>query len=193
MASKKDLLKNLRDYSPEEIAEAVKTGTVTLYELGKESEGAFTPLLKRKVKEILDRPGPTPDKEVQAGEVNKPVPSPSVDSSEPSAPAVIETPTSDIIKIEQPDSISAEEPSTEYNSSTTMEDVIDNKGMFNKPFSFKGRIRRLEYGISFIIYFIWYMIVEVASKTPNLSQGAAIIILIARNTKNIQLFPERPA
>ena len=60
-----------------------------------------------------------------------------------------------------------------------MEDVIDNKGMFNKPFSFKGRIRRLEYGISFIIYFIWYMIVEVASKTPNLSQGAAIIILIS--------------
>lgn len=179
MASKKDLLKNLRDYSPEEIAEAVKTGTVTLYELGKESEGAFTPLLKRKVKEILDRPEPTPDKEVQAGEVNKSVPSPSVDSSEPSAPAVIETSTPDIIKIEQPDSISAEEPSTEYNSSTTMEDVIDNKGMFNKPFSFKGRIRRLEYGISFIIYFIWYMIVEVASKTPNLSQGAAIIILIS--------------
>ena len=55
MASKKDLLKNLRDYSPEEIAEAVKAGTVTLYELGKESGGAFTPLLKRKVKEILNR------------------------------------------------------------------------------------------------------------------------------------------
>lgn len=179
MASKKDLLKNLRDYSPEEIAEAVKAGTVTLYELGKESEGAFTPLLKRKVKEILDRPEPALDKDVEAKEVNKSVPSPSIDSSEPSAPAVIETSTPDIIKIEQPDSISAEEPSTEYNSSTTMEDVIDNKGMFNKPFSFKGRIRRLEYGISFIIYFIWYMIVEVASKTPNLSQGAAIIILIS--------------
>ena len=179
MASKKDLLKNLRDFSPEEIAEAVKAGTVTLYELGKESEGAFTPLLKRKVKEILDRPEPALDKDVQAKEVNESVPSPSVDSSEQSTPAIIETSTPDIIKIEQPESISAGETSTEFNSSTTLEDVIDNKGMFNKPFSFKGRIRRLEYGISFIVYFIWYMIIEIASKTPNLSQGAAILILIS--------------
>ena len=50
MATKKELLKNLRKYSPEEIAEAVKTGEVSLYELSKETEGAFTPLLKKKVK-----------------------------------------------------------------------------------------------------------------------------------------------
>jgi uncharacterized membrane protein YhaH (DUF805 family) len=30
--------------------------------------------------------------------------------------------------------------------------------MFSLPFSFKGRIRRLEYGISCIIYFVWYVI-----------------------------------
>ena len=180
MASKKDLLKNLRDYSPEEIAEAVKSGTVTLYELGKESEGAFTPLLKRKVKEILDRPEPSLGKEVEAkAEINESVQSPSVGSSEQSASAVIETSTPEIIKIEQPESISTEEPSTEYSSSITMEDVIDNKGMFNKPFSFKGRIRRLEYGVSFIIYFVWYLFVDVAGKSSNLSQGAAIIILIS--------------
>lgn len=28
--------------------------------------------------------------------------------------------------------------------------------MFRNPFSFNGRIRRLEYGLSFIIYYIWF-------------------------------------
>lgn len=54
MATKKELLKNLRKYSPEEIAEAVRTGEVSLYELSKETEGAFTPLLKKKVKVLLE-------------------------------------------------------------------------------------------------------------------------------------------
>ena len=29
--------------------------------------------------------------------------------------------------------------------------------MFKKPFSFEGRIRRLEYGLSFLIYLVWYV------------------------------------
>lgn len=58
MATKKELLKNLRKYSPEEIAEAVSTGEVSLYELSKETEGAFTPLLKKKVKALLEKPAP---------------------------------------------------------------------------------------------------------------------------------------
>ncbi|MDR0873394.1 MAG: DUF805 domain-containing protein [Prevotellaceae bacterium] len=32
--------------------------------------------------------------------------------------------------------------------------------MFSAPFSFEGRIRRLEYGISFIIYFVVYLLAE---------------------------------
>jgi uncharacterized membrane protein YhaH (DUF805 family) len=180
MASKKDLLKNLRDYSPDEIAEAVKAGTVTLYELGKESGGEFTPLLKRKVKEILNRAESAPNEDVKMNDkVSKSAQSPSLDSREQSTPAVIETPASDIIQIDQPESVSTEEIGTEINSYVTTEDVIDNKRMFNKPFSFKGRIRRLEYGITFIIYIIWYIIVDVAVKTQNLSQGTAIIILLS--------------
>lgn len=35
------------------------------------------------------------------------------------------------------------------------------KGMFNNPFSFEGRIRRTEYGISYILYFICAVIVNV--------------------------------
>ena len=31
--------------------------------------------------------------------------------------------------------------------------VIDNRGMFRRPFSFKGRIRRTEYGLSLLLYY----------------------------------------
>ena len=37
--------------------------------------------------------------------------------------------------------------------------VVEPKKMFSAPFSFKGRIRRMEYGLSSIIYFIAYSIV----------------------------------
>lgn len=48
MATKKELLKNIQGYSPEEIADAIRAGIVTLYELGHDTEGQFTPLLKNK-------------------------------------------------------------------------------------------------------------------------------------------------
>ncbi len=35
--------------------------------------------------------------------------------------------------------------------------------MFNNPFSFDGRIRRTEYGISFIIYMVLYFIIRFSS------------------------------
>lgn len=56
MVSKKELLKNIQSYSPEEIADAIRAGIVTLYELGHDTEGQFTPLLKKQVKDILARP-----------------------------------------------------------------------------------------------------------------------------------------
>jgi uncharacterized membrane protein YhaH (DUF805 family) len=48
------------------------------------------------------------------------------------------------------------------------------KGMFSSPFSFDGRIRRLEYGISFIIYCIVYSIVLAMIES---SKGFGIIII----------------
>ena len=50
--------------------------------------------------------------------------------------------------------------------------------MFQHPFSFNGRIRRLEYGISVIIYSIWAIVANVAADDPNISGGAAILILV---------------
>ncbi len=34
--------------------------------------------------------------------------------------------------------------------------------MFSNPFSFKGRIRRLEYGLSFIIFYAYLLVVSIA-------------------------------
>ena len=60
MASKKEILKNITNYTPEEIADAVRSGVVSMYELGKNTEGAFTPLLRKRVKELLEQtPMPT--------------------------------------------------------------------------------------------------------------------------------------
>lgn len=53
MVKKKHLLNNLRDYSADEIAQAVYNGEVTIYELSHNSAGAFSPLLRRRVEEIL--------------------------------------------------------------------------------------------------------------------------------------------
>lgn len=153
MVSKKELLKNIQSYSPEEIADAIRAGIVTLYELGHDTEGQFTPLLKKQVKDILARPV-----------------TPHVVSVSTSQNTTEETTNKQSVMN------AAEEPSFEENGevntpfvmpSQEQESNNDNKetntiytenkskpGMFRNPFSFKGRIRRLEYGISFIIMVI---------------------------------------
>lgn len=50
--------------------------------------------------------------------------------------------------------------------------------MFKKPFSFKGRIRRTEYGLSLIIYGIPATILNILSES-DVSVGAAIIALLS--------------
>jgi len=50
-------------------------------------------------------------------------------------------------------------PKIESAESNVHQTVITKQGMFSKPFSFDGRIRRTEFGFSLIIYFIVYIIV----------------------------------
>lgn len=75
--NKKELLENVRAYSAEEIAQAVRTGLVTEYELKSETQGQFTPLLQRQVKRILEakETAPTPNNEQSPAETitNTPV------------------------------------------------------------------------------------------------------------------------
>lgn len=56
-------------------------------------------------------------------------------------------------------------------------DVIKNK-MFKNPFSFKGRIRRLEYGLSLIIYYFISTILSAASSNINERTDGFLFILI---------------
>ena len=168
MATKKELLKNLRKYSPEEIAEAVKTGEVSLYELSKETEGAFTPLLKKKVKVLLEKPAPVTTTNLHEQTSANPISELSVaNSTEQNESLAIET--ADVFQ------------QTENNTTSTVgeqEHATSNKGMFKRPFSFHGRIRRTEYGISFIIYFIWAMILNVSNQSSDVPAGMAIFLLV---------------
>lgn len=146
MASKKELLKNITNYTPEEIADAVRSGIVSMYELGKDTEGTFTPLLRKRVKELLEQaPMPTVENDKE-------------DVSEIEKSAVSDSSTTEDISI--PDEleiapIAEELPSLIKEDTQTTQDSIENKpSMFRNPFSFSGRIRRTEYGLSMIICFV---------------------------------------
>lgn len=171
MASKKELLKNLRDYTPEEIAEAVKAGIVTIYELAKESDGAFTPLLRKQVKDILDKPTPI-DVASSSSEAGQNSQIPTIETTE--------LPVSNIIQTDTVESASIENESiTEDTVSYIDEDVIDNKGMFKRPFNFMtGRIRRMEYWLSMLIFYAYAFIVGMFVGAANGSEGVMYLLLI---------------
>ncbi len=190
MINKKDLLKDIRKYSPEQIAEAIRTGEVSMYELGKETEGAFTPLLKRQVKEILER-----EAQIEKKEASEPFSS-NMDKNAKLAKekshSVIEEKTSFKMDISDEPSIETlsldledtvlEVPNTTQSAETTT-DIDNSQGMFSRPFSFKGRIRRTEYGITTIIGFIISMLMEVMinsieSSNYDISDGIIVLYLI---------------
>lgn len=83
------------------------------------------------------------------------------------------------IDLEKPD---VSLPSTDSNIEQPNSDYIEESGlrvekqrMFAHPFSFHGRIRRLEYGLSYIIYLVWYSFASVFSEGDG---DGAIIYLI---------------
>jgi len=53
----------------------------------------------------------------------------------------------------------------------------EKQSMFKRPFSFKGRIRRLEYGLSMLIYFVYVLPMELIDEN-DLSAGFAIFWLL---------------
>ncbi len=177
MATKKELLKNIQGYSPEEIADAIRAGIVTLYELGHDTEGQFTPLLKKQVKEILARPT-TPhaglvitSHDSTEGMVNK---QSSMDANDettlegnPLENALFITPSQD-------NESGNENKGIEINYIETK----SKPGMFRNPFSFRGRIRRLEYGLSVIIMVIVNTIMQVILSVVESSNGSEGLIIL---------------
>ena len=184
MATKSDILNNLREYSSDQIVEAINAGVVTIYELSK--SGNLTPLMRKRIEQKLAAPPTSPAEEPQRlapiaeqetpttneviENIEIPIPEPR-DYEIPTAFHIPEAPN--ISATDEPILSNATKPLTETATSNSSE------GLFNKPFSFNGRIRRLEYGISAIIYLVWYVIMQAMMITPNPSTGASIFVLIS--------------
>lgn len=126
--------------SAEEIAAAIKAGQVTLYELSK--SGNLTPLKKRKIEEALSRPAPA-------------VPPAPEAAGEPEAPAPSFNPVAPPPPVPEPDPVT---PESEPDPAPSVQQ--HSPKMFQRPFSFKGRIRRTEYWLSGLIYGLFYGLMD---------------------------------
>lgn len=184
MATKSDILNNLREYTADQIVEAIKAGTVTVYELSK--SGNLTPLMRRRIEERLA--AKTTETSPSAPEVNPSAEEAHVlnldeDSSENiKIPEAVDTDVHSEITIQEAPIITATAaPTFEFSKqeSSSTSDTPSNKGMFKRPFSFNGRIRRTEYCLSFLIYMIWYGVINAMMATPNPSVGVSLFVLIS--------------
>ena len=184
MATKSDILNNLREYTADQIVEAIKAGTVTVYELSK--SGNLTPLMRRRIEERLA--AKTTEATPSAPEVAPTVedaPTLNLDedpSDDIEIPKAIDTDIPSEITIPEASIVTATdtptfEPAKKKVSSTS--NTPSNKGMFKRPFSFNGRIRRTEYCLSFLIYMIWYGVINAMMATPDPSVGASLFVLIS--------------
>lgn len=66
-------------------------------------------------------------------------------------------------------------PSPPSITSSSIPPALGHQHMFSNVFSFSGRIRRLEYGLSYIIYEIW-SIISVLICNPNTNGDGALIL-----------------
>ena len=186
MATKSDILNNLREYTADQIVEAIKAGTVTVYELSK--SGNLTPLMRRRIEERLA--SKTTETFSSAPEVAPTVEdAPALNLDEDSSedieiPEAVDADIPSEIAIPEAPIVTATaaptfEPAKQEVSSTSNTTTSSNKGMFKRPFSFNGRIRRTEYCLSFIIYMIWYGVINAMMETPEPSLGASLFVLIS--------------
>lgn len=186
MATKSDILNNLREYTADQIVEAIKAGTVTVYELSK--SGNLTPLMRRRIEERLA--AKTTETSSSAPEVAPTVEdAPALNLDEDSSedieiPEAVDADIPSEIAIPEAPIVTATaaptfEPAKQEVSSTSNTTTSSNKGMFKRPFSFNGRIRRTEYCLSFIIYMIWYGVINAMMETPEPSLGASLFVLIS--------------
>lgn len=147
MIKKKDLLKNLNKYSDKQIADAVRSGIVSLYELGSNTNGAFTPLVKREVKAILEDSTSESETTTKVDKANIFDTPPAPLSLNKEEVTKENTQSNDIDSFD----IFDMEEDTDYVDEESNDSIIpqiSKPGMFSSPFSFNGRIRRTEYGLS---------------------------------------------
>jgi uncharacterized membrane protein YhaH (DUF805 family) len=171
MPTKDQILNNIREYSASEIAEAIRCGELSLYELSK--SGNLTPLMKKRIEEQLtnsescDVKSIPEENVVTQDQVHDVIIEKSADMNENTPSEPLATPptfTNDNVVISN-------------NNDTN--NIIDNRGMFKRPFSFKGRIRRLEYCLSYLIFMVWYVIFTAITEVNDINPFAAFIAIIS--------------
>ena len=178
MSRKNDILNNLREYSSDEIVKAINEGVVTMDDLSK--SGNLTPLMRGRIERKLmqkkqlitgidtsDNTYATQDSQDTLSDIR------AMEEEETSAlqgntPIIIDSnddrTDSEIVQSnEEDDEVVQNDESSDEDEDATAEDVIDNVGMFKRPFSFHGRIRRKEYWITFLIYFLWSFFVNISN------------------------------
>lgn len=168
MLSKNQILSNPREFSAEQIAEAINAGVVSMYELSK--SGYLTPLLRKRIQSVLDG-GTVPSTDMLGRDSESKIEEAKIkDSEEYDFPSNVIL--SDDVAEDSTPPVSIDQ---EYSSDTV--DFSEEKvGMFRHPFSFKGRIRRTEYWISTFIYMVWYSLLEFSA------------IMVEQSDKNVPLF-----
>lgn len=55
---------------------------------------------------------------------------------------------------------------------------LSHQGIFQWPFSFRGRIRRKEYAYSYLIYALWYNTIKSLTASDGMSEGAVLFVLL---------------
>ena len=88
-------------------------------------------------------------------------------------PAIAATPTQTDIP-----SIPVITPVLSSQSTEIVSEILDNRGMFKRVFSFKGRIRRTEFGLSYIIFLAWYLVFVAVTEMNDVNPVLALFIIL---------------
>ena len=189
MSRKNDILTNLRGYSSDQIAEAINDGVVTMYELSK--SGNLTPLMRKRIEEKLATGSSATSNEEtkrsqddrQLSDVEASVNKVGALSNEKTEHEKITVP-----EIVIPEAVIAPMDQTvecatniEGQEQPVYNEQPSNKGMFKRPFSFHGRIRRLEYGLSILLFYLYAIVAGFVLgliTNGNFSEGAIYVCLI---------------
>jgi len=149
MLSKNDILNNLREYTSDQIVEAINNGIVTMYELSK--SGNLTPIMRRRIEKKLN----VSTEEENAATQKEKEPADTVSTPKGMFDGSIS------IKNESPSASRVAYYEELLKDTYKIVAKVSNKGMFKRPFSVKGRIRRSEYWISLFIFILLSGIITV--------------------------------
>lgn len=190
---KKQLIKHIKQdqCEAEEIAAAIKDGVVDLLELQSEAtEGHFYPTLEKQVNDILNGRAPTPLHSTQQTlsddcTAERPWREPT-QADAPSEEIPSDVPQDEDTEIcwpedepEQGEIVQSVAVGSAAEPAAQTAKAHSNKGMFKRPFSFRGRIRRLEYGITIIVVSLWMSFLSSIGEEVDYSLVWAVIYLLA--------------